>query len=66
MESNGVTGNIMVSESTKKLLEEENLLGYRFEKKKDVECKGLDKPIAAYLIHVEEKEEEESKENKEN
>jgi len=54
MESNGVIGNIMVSESTKKLLEKENSLGYRFEKKKEVECKGVEKPISGYLIHVQE------------
>ena len=52
MESNGVTGNIMVSETTKKLLEKETSLGYLFEKKKEVECKGLEKPISGYLIHL--------------
>ena len=52
MESNGVTGNIMVSENTKKLLEKEASLGYRFEKKKEVECKGVEKPISAFLIHL--------------
>jgi len=52
MESNGVTGNIMVSETTKKMLEKETSLGYRFEKKKEVECKGLEKPISGYLIHL--------------
>ena len=54
MESNGVIGNIMVSESTKKLLENQTSLGYKFEKKKEVECKGVDKPISGYLIHVQE------------
>lgn len=54
MESNGVTGNIMVSESTKKLLEQEVSLAFRFEKKKEVECKGVEKPIPAYLIHLNE------------
>lgn len=49
MESNGVIGNIMVSESTKKVLERENL-GYRFEYKKSVDCKGTD-PVPAYLIY---------------
>lgn len=59
MESNGVTGNIMVSESTKKLLEKETSLGYLFEKKKEVECKGVETPISGYLIHlIEEKVEE--------
>lgn len=53
MESNGVIGNIMVSENTKKLLENETSLGYRFEKKKEVECKGLERPISGYLIHFE-------------
>lgn len=54
MESNGVTGNIMVSETTKKLLEKETSLGYYFEKKKEVECKGLDKPISGFLIYLNE------------
>lgn len=44
-------GNIMVSESTKKMLEKEKL-GYKFEHKKFVECKGID-PVPAYLINSE-------------
>lgn len=50
MEANGVIGNIMVSESTKKMLERENL-GYRFEHKKNVDCKGLVDPVPAYFIY---------------
>ena len=61
MESNGVIGNIMVSESTKKMLERENL-GYKFEHKKDVECKGLVAPMPAYFIWSE-KEKENDNEN---
>lgn len=53
MESNGVIGNIMVSEATKKILEKEKSLGFFFEKKKEVECKGVDRLIAGYLIHLE-------------
>lgn len=52
MESNGVIGNIMVSEATKKMLERENL-GYKFEHKKYVDCKGLVEPVSAFFIYSE-------------
>ena len=60
MESNGVIGNIMVSEATKKMLERENL-GYKFEHKKNVDCKGLVAPVPGYFIYT-----EKEKENNEN
>ena len=51
MESNGTEGNIMVSETTKNILEKDDNNPYSFEYKKHVESKVLDNPIAAYLIH---------------
>ena len=50
MESNGIEGNLLVSESTKKMLEKDKNLPYKFEKVKEVICKGVDQPIPAYLI----------------
>lgn len=64
MESNGVIGNIMVSEATKKILEKEKSLGFIFEKKKEVECKGVDRLISGYLIHLQNSEEEIDENNK--
>lgn len=55
MESNGIIGNVMVSETTKKMLEKDKDLEYKFEWTKEVVCKGLDKPISAFLIVQEEK-----------
>jgi hypothetical protein len=51
MESNGTEGMIMVSETTKKLLEKDENNTYRFEKKMDLESKVLPYPIAAYLVY---------------
>ena len=50
MESNGVEGNIMVSETTKSFLEKDKTLSYRFEFKKQVECKAYDHPVNGYMI----------------
>jgi len=50
MESNGIEGNIMVSESTKSFLEKDKNLDYKFELKKKVECKAYDHPVNGYLI----------------
>ncbi len=50
MESNGTEGNIMVSESTKKLLEKDENSSFRFEWKKTVECRVQKEPIPAYLL----------------
>lgn len=50
MESNGAEGNIMVSESTKKLLEKEEMSNFRFEWRKAVECKVQSEPINGYLL----------------
>lgn len=50
MESNGVEGNIMVSESTKSFLEKDKNMDYKFELKKQVECKAYDHPVNGYLI----------------
>ena len=55
MESNGVEGNIMVSEVTKRLLEKDENLQFKFEKVKDVECKVMPEPISGYLISRKEK-----------
>ena len=51
MESNGTEGKIMVSEATKKLLEKEEILPFRFEFKKAVECKVQIEPINSYLLY---------------
>jgi len=50
MESNGVEGNIMVSESTKAMIEKDNFENYKFQLLKTVDIKGLDKPINGYLV----------------
>ena len=50
MESNGVEGNIMISEATKIMLEKDKEQGFNFEFLKSVEIKGSDKLINAYLI----------------
>jgi hypothetical protein len=55
MESNGIIGNVMVSESTKKVLEKDKNIDFKFEWTREVVCKGVDKPISAYLIVQEEK-----------
>ena len=55
MESNGVEGNIMVSEVTKKLLEKEENQQFRFKKVKEVECKVVKEKINGYLIYRKEK-----------
>ena len=63
MESNGVEGNIMVSEATKIMLEKDKESKFTFEYLKTVEIKN-EKPINAYLIlsTEEEMKEENSKE----
>ena len=55
MESNGIIGNVMVSESTKKILEKDKNIDFKFEWTREVVCKGVDKPISAYLIVQEDK-----------
>lgn len=52
MESNGLMGNVMVSESTKNLLEKDDKYPFIFKKHKDVEFKLSEKPIPAYLVVV--------------
>lgn len=54
MESNGVEGNIMVSETTKKLLEKDENLSFRFALHKAVECKVQKEPINGYLLYQKE------------
>lgn len=54
MESNGVEGNIMVSESTKKLLEKDENLNFSFHFHKPVECKVQIEPINGYLLYQKE------------
>ena len=54
MESNGVEGNIMVSETTKKLLEKDENLNFRFEFRKAVEAKVQVEPINAFLLYQKE------------
>lgn len=49
MESNGVSGNIVVSEATKEMLEKDPRLGYNFQKVKEIDVKVTD-PVSAYLI----------------
>lgn len=57
MESNGVEGNIMISEATKNMLEadKKNLYDFKFLKKVDV--KGSE-PIKSFLIMSKAEEEE--------
>lgn len=50
MESNGVEGNIMISEATKVMLEKDKKSNFSFEFLKTVEIKGSDKPMKGYLI----------------
>ena len=50
MESNGVEGNIMVSESTKSFLEKDKNNYFDFEFKRKVECKAYDYPVNGYLV----------------
>jgi len=53
MESNGLLGNIMISESTKNLLEKHKTPCFSYRKYKDVEFKLSEKPIPGYLIEFE-------------
>lgn len=50
MESNGVEGNIMVSETTKTMLEKDKVKSFAFELLKTVEIKGSETPMNGYLI----------------
>lgn len=50
MESNGLEGKIMVSETTKNLLEKEKIMNFKFIKFKDVEFKLSEKPIQGFLV----------------
>lgn len=50
MESNGLMGNVMVSENTKNLLEREGQCPFTFKKHKDVEFKLSEKPIQGFLV----------------
>ena len=50
MESNGLMGNIMISETTKNLLEKENYPFFSFIKYKDVEFKLSHKPLEGFLV----------------
>ena len=50
MESNGIEGNIMVSETTKNFLEKDKNMNYKFEWRKKVECKAYDHPVNGYMI----------------
>lgn len=54
MESNGTIGNILVSESTKKMLEKENPV-YKFEKARDVEVRKGEETIPGYFISPDDK-----------
>ena len=54
MESNGLIGHLMLSESTKKMIESEGKNPFCVRKFKDVEFKLAEKPIPAYLL-IEEK-----------
>ena len=51
MESNGVSGNIVISQSTKCLLEDDPMFNHTFIKFKEINVKLLEKPIQAYLIN---------------
>lgn len=60
MESNGIVGNVMVSETTKKMLQKDKDLEYKFDWTKEVICKGVDKPVSAFLIVQEDKNNDEA------
>lgn len=50
MESNGLVGHVMISESTKNLLEKDEVVSFNFQKYKEVEFKLNEGKIPAYLI----------------
>lgn len=50
MESNGVAGNIVLSQSTKALLEDDPMFNHTFEKFKEISVKLLDKPVQSFMI----------------
>lgn len=50
MEANGVSGTVVVSESTKNLLEKDKLQEFTFKKLKEVEIKFSIEPINAYTV----------------
>ena len=50
MESKGLTGNIMVSEVSKKLIEMVKPNNYNFKFHTNVECKASDEKISGYII----------------
>ena len=56
MESNGVNGQIMISETTRELLERrgedvDEGLGYSFVYHAKVECKAFDHPLKSYIVY---------------
>ena len=51
MESNGVAGNLMVSEATKKLLETDKDLPYIFKFHKTVEISNFNTEINSFLVY---------------
>ena len=56
MESNGVNGHVMVSETTRDLLckrEEENveMKKYTFVYHTKVDCKAYDRPLKSYIVY---------------
>jgi class 3 adenylate cyclase len=55
MESNGVEGNVMVSEATKLVMERDKSLPYRFEWKRDVDSKSSEKPIPGFILYEDHK-----------
>ena len=50
MESNGVSGQVVISQSTKDLLEKDKISEFIFEKIKEVEVKFCLAPISAYKV----------------
>ena len=52
MESNGIEGEIIVSESTKNLIERNQEFSFIMKKHKVVSIQSLNKEIAAYLLQV--------------
>jgi class 3 adenylate cyclase len=53
MESNGAVGKIQVSETTKRLLEQNNPGRFKFERHSDVVGKGSAKSVTGYLVQEE-------------
>lgn len=62
MESNGIAGKVVLSETTKELLELDldSMKQFQFKKEKDVEIKFVKKSVTSYSIELLEKNDSEN------